>query len=149
SPSPEWGDQAVSGAVFWNAVRLSLGGRSPCASNARAAAPATCGDAIDVPEIDSYDPLSIGTVDQIEPPGAPRSGLMLRSAASPYDEKSEMYPPPGTATSTVCDVQVKVAPPESTAATASRPAAMSMKITGIVISTGPSTVGLRRPGTLL
>ena len=53
------------------------------ASSSSATAPATCGDAIDVPLRFPYPPCSSGSVDRIVPPGAPMSGLKLRSGGRP------------------------------------------------------------------
>ena len=70
-------------AVFIIAVFTSAGARSGFASSSSAAAPATCGAAIDVPDMEPWPPLSSGSVDQIEPPGAATSGLRSRSAVRP------------------------------------------------------------------
>src|SRR4051812_47765444 len=63
------------------------------ASSNNATAPATCGDAIEVPLSTAYVPSARGKVERMLPPGAPISGLRLRSAASPQDENEEMRPP--------------------------------------------------------
>src|SRR5204862_3274829 len=60
------------------------------ASSSSATAPATWGHDMDVPLRFPYPPCSSGSVDRIVPPGAPMSGLKLRSGAGPYDEKLEM-----------------------------------------------------------
>src|SRR6266508_3555965 len=65
------------------------------ACNSSAAAPATCADAIDVPPNVLYAPLSSAHVERMRPPGAPRSGLSVRSAAVPYALGPEMRPPNG------------------------------------------------------
>ena len=50
--------------------------------------PATCGVAIDVPDIERYSPPR--TADMMLPPGAATSGLRVRSGVTPHDVKSEI-----------------------------------------------------------
>ena len=50
--------------------------------------PATCGVAIDVPDIERYSPPR--TADMMLPPGAASSGLRVRSGVTPHDVKSEI-----------------------------------------------------------
>ena len=57
--------------------------RMPFACSSSATLPATCGDDIDVPLSDPCPPCSSGRVDQMKPPGAPMSGLRVKSAARP------------------------------------------------------------------
>src|SRR5688572_24140727 len=59
-------------AVFCSAILIAAGVAPGWASRNSAAAPATCGDAIDVPLLTPYAPCSSGSVDRINPPGAPR-----------------------------------------------------------------------------
>src|SRR5690606_18967142 len=108
-------DHTAGSAVFWNASRTCSGSASGWACRYSAAAPATCGEAIDVPEFDPYAPPSSGSVDQIEPPGAPRSGFSDRSAARPNELKSDTRPPVGFGACAVSSVQVTSAPSSSVA----------------------------------
>src|SRR5438445_768152 len=80
-------------AVPWAATVTS--GR---ASRTIATAPATCGEDIDVPLSVAYPPRAIGNVDRMLPPGAPRSGLVVRSGDGPYAEKLETRLPVGFGT---------------------------------------------------
>src|SRR5215468_12647065 len=82
-------------AVFCRRACTSAGRVWGWASRNSATAPATWGDDIDVPLRTPYPPCSSGNVDRTVPPGAPMSGLKLRSGAGPYDEKLEIRLPVG------------------------------------------------------
>src|SRR5215213_3207012 len=74
---------------------ISAGDHVGCASLSRAATPATCGLAIDVPLSRSNDrPVSGETAARMSTPGAATSGLRMSPPAlvlGPRDENSAMY----------------------------------------------------------
>ena len=88
-----------------------------------ATAPATCGDAIDVPLILPWPPCSSGNVEQMNPPGAPMSGFKLRSGAVPKELKAEIRPPVGIHDSIDLGVHVIVTGPDASRASISSPSA--------------------------
>ncbi len=128
-------------------VVLPLSSGFACSS--RATAPATCGEDIDVPDSLAYLPSSSGYVDRMFPPGAPRSGFSVRSAASPYDEKSDTSPPVGFGVVIQPSTQVIDTGPVASDAASAVPSVSGISTTGIVIGVAPATVMLVRPGALL
>ena len=75
-------------AVPTSADFTSSGGSPGCSWRSSAAAPATCGAAIEVPDI-RYSPgaySAFGTVERISTPGATRSGLSPSAATGPREE---------------------------------------------------------------
>src|SRR5664280_867849 len=144
-------DQAASVPVVCSSSRtfVVLPLRSGFACSSRATAPVTCGEAIDVPDSLAYELFSIGNVDRMFPPGAPRSGLRLRSAARPYDEKSDTNPPTGLGVVIQPAAQVSDTARDCRDAASAVPSASGMRTTGIVIAEGPATVMLARPGASL
>src|SRR3954462_14106279 len=87
------------------------------------------------------------------PPGAPISGLRLRSAAKPNDENDEISPPAGFGAAAYWSVQVMVVVPAAMRPLSVAPSAAVIATTGIVIGgalagTG-ATVGLMAPAVLL
>src|SRR4051812_8856796 len=93
------------------------------------------------------------------PPGAPMSGLIVRSGASPYELNDEMRPPFGTfGTLVISEVQVTATasgPPAAMRESIATPSVSEMPTTRIATggspggSVGGTTVGLRTPATLL
>src|SRR3954463_5172384 len=87
------------------------------------------------------------------PPGAPISGLRLRSAASPQDENEEMRPPSAFGVEEKRAVHVIVVSPAamrllSVAPSVARIATTGMLTTAVAGATG-ATVGLMAPAALL
>src|SRR5262245_38264646 len=94
-------------------------------------------------------PNSSGSVERIEPPGAPRSGLTVKSAAGPYEEKAEMRFAVGCGSLKMDDVQVSMTLPAAMRASRRAPSAAVMETTGIVIAVGFATEMSTRPAALL
>ena len=94
-------DHGTGSALLSSGVATSRARVAGCACRYRAAAPATCGEAIEVPLSTAAPPFSTGHVERIRPPGAATSGFSDRSAASPSEENDDIRPPPGIGTSTV------------------------------------------------
>src|SRR5262249_54731922 len=92
---------------------------------------------------------SSGRVDRIVPPGAPTSGLKLRSAARPNDEKLEMRLLVGFTSPVTWFVHVRSTTPLASRASINAPRAAVTATTGIVIGGIPATVGEMNPATLL
>src|SRR3954451_17808 len=70
-----------------------LAGDLPAESRT-AAAPATCGAAIEVPLITLWPPnCCTGHVERMSPPGALKSGFRPSSAVGPHELKLEIRPP--------------------------------------------------------
>ena len=149
-PSPGFPHHSAGRAVFCNRCWTSSGVACGRASSSSATAPATCGDDIDVPLKFPYPPCSSGSVDLMVPPGAPRSGLKLRSGGRPYDEKLEMSPPVGCGSLVRRSVHVIVTTgPAAMRPSIRTPLAALMVTTGIVMGTGPTTVGTDEPGDVV
>src|SRR5438067_13366514 len=85
----------------------------------------------------------------MRPPGAPMSGLKLRSGASPYDEKVEMRFAVGLGSLANVSVHVIVTAPAARRPLITTPRAEVIAATGIVMSGGPVSVGERKPATVL
>ena len=75
-------------AVFSEAESFLKAGSSSIRWRTSVVMPATCGVAIDVPDIERYSPPR--TADMMLPPGAATSGLRVRSGVTPHDVKSEI-----------------------------------------------------------
>ena len=73
--------------VFSEALRSANAGSSLMRWRTSAAMPATCGVAMEVPDMARYSPPR--TADVMVPPGAATSGLRARSGVTPQDVKSE------------------------------------------------------------
>ncbi len=147
-------NHGAGSALFWRMVRTLSGFVFGFACSSSAAAPATCGEAIEVPLIVAYAPSSSGYVDRMRPPGAPMSGLRSSSASSPYELNDEMRPPVGFVNEPVSSVQLSVCGPASIALLIDTPSVSETATTGIVTGfpsapAATATVGLKRPGTLL
>src|SRR6185295_17299515 len=114
-----------------------------------ATAPATCGDDMDVPLRFAYDPSSTGYVERIRPPGAPMSGLSVRSGVTPYELKLEIRPPVGFGSDTTPEVHVIAGASAAMRPSIIAPSAEPIETTGIVIDGVPATVGFTMPAALL
>ena len=138
-------------ALFCKIARTCCGETRGLACRSNATAPATCGEAIEVPLRMAYPPSSNGKVERISPPGAPMSGLRVRSGAIPYELNDEMWPPFRLATETYPSVHVIVTGPVASRLLISMPSACEMATTGMCTAFGPVpvTLGLTRPTTLL
>src|SRR5256885_4122696 len=84
------------------------------------------------------------------PPGAPRSGLKLRSGEKPVDEKDEIRPPVELVRLVTRVVQERVTGPVPSLLLIARPSAELMETTGIVgVYVGAETAGDTMPAALL
>src|SRR5512146_2669220 len=70
----------------------------------------------------------------MEPPGAPISGLRVRSGARPYELKEEIKPPVGLTAETVSVVQVMVTGPAAMRLRRVLPSAWRMATVGTVMA---------------
>src|SRR5258707_13492586 len=94
------------------------------ADRSTAAAPATCGVAMEVPLITLWPPnCCTGHVERMRPPGALTSGFSPSSAVGPHELKLEMSPPVAWGRYVPFAVQVGVAPPAAIAALIAAPSA--------------------------
>ena len=78
----------VTTAVLSASDMRAKAGSSLTRWRTRAAIPATCGVAMDVPDMDRY--VLPRTAATMLPPGAAISGLSLRSGVTPHEVKSEI-----------------------------------------------------------
>jgi hypothetical protein len=146
------GAGGAGSALFWKIVLRSLPLMEPWRSRYRAAAPATCGAAIDVPLMVETPPCSIGQVDLIKPPGAAMSGLRPRVGVMPHDVNDEARPAVRLTNVASSSVQVMSTVPVSAVgmrAARLAPSTSDTETAGIVIATEPATVAANCPGTLL
>ena len=74
-------------AFFCAASMPPKSGSEAMRSRTRALMPATCGEAMEVPDELAYSPFKIAEV--MLPPGAATSGLRRRSGVTPHAENSE------------------------------------------------------------
>src|SRR3989442_4730594 len=81
----------------------------------------------------------------MKPPGAPMSGLRVRSGEGPYELKLEMSPPVEFGICATALVQVIVVAPAAIRESSSAPSASDVATTGIVMGVTPATVGLKNP----
>ena len=77
----------VTTAFLSAALMLAKAGSEAMRWRTRAEMPATCGEAIEVPDRLAYSPPRIAEV--MLPPGAATSGLRVRSGETPHAENSE------------------------------------------------------------
>src|SRR6266550_4527894 len=86
----------------------------------------------------------------MNPPGAPMSGLRVRSGDGPNELKLEMRLPVETEVFESSGVQVRIAPPARIRLKIARPSSAVTATTGMVIGGAPGmTVAERNPGALL
>src|SRR5262249_53656819 len=153
TPGAGWPAQGAGGALFCKMSRTCCGGVGGLACRSRATAPAVCGDDIDVPLSVAYPPSSSGKVDRMFPPGAPISGLMVRSGDTPYELKLEIKPPVALGVETMFVVHVSVVGPAAILPLIRTPSAAVIATTGIATGgsagVGGATVGLKLPAALL
>src|SRR5918999_878297 len=143
-------------ALFWRISRSRSGFVVPCSSKKSAAAPVTCGAAIDVPLMVATPPASRGQVLLMRPPGAAMSGLNPSDGARPQEVNDDGCPAVAFAKTPLSSVQLSVCDSASIALLIAAPSVSEMATTGMVtgwpsaLAPGcTATVAPKRPGTLL